>query len=221
MRITWKLIDKEKEREKGGFVGRLIEFRYVILALSADTQGGHKGPLGLGDSCSNYVFSRVLFLSLSIFSIFLGGFQKILQRVVMDFYREVPFSGEYPQEKVPSTACSKLGGLSAGSLDDLFSTQNMVSALPLSSSPFLSMIRADEVLLFSVCTCNTRSTCHGMGAFSLSLSASFNFFWVFLFYIFSLVQVSERETLSFSGLLFSHIFMLCLAFVVCLSCTIY
>ncbi|CBI29927.3 unnamed protein product, partial [Vitis vinifera] len=42
----------------------------------------------------------------------------------MDFYREVSVSGEYPQEQVPSTVCSKLGGLSAGSLDDLFSTQN-------------------------------------------------------------------------------------------------
>ena len=116
----------------------------------------------------------------------------------MDFCREVSFSGEYPQEKkVPSTACSKLGGLSAGSLDDLFSTQNMVSAsLPLiflgatqvfllfyfSNSPCHNMgtwsdeglrlrigVELMEVLLFSLCTSNTCSTIHAMGLFNLLL----------------------------------------------------
>lgn len=55
----------------------MIEFRFVILALSADTQEAIKDHWGT--AAQDYVFSCVLSLSLFLFIslfVFLGGFQK-------------------------------------------------------------------------------------------------------------------------------------------------
>ena len=58
----------------------------------------------------------------------------------MDFRRNVSVSGEFQQEQVLSSPCSKLGATLAatGSLDDLFPGQNTVSFLFLSLSHLLS-----------------------------------------------------------------------------------
>lgn len=151
------------------------------------------------------MFSFSLFLSSPYFWV---GFRKYCRGWLWISTGKFHFPGSTLRRRSLPQPAPSLGAYQLALLM-IFSPPRTWSVLPLSTSPFLSMIRADEVLLFSVCTCNTRSTCHGMGAFSLSLSASFNFFWVCLFYIFSLVQVSERETLSFSGFLFSYTYSCC------------
>ena len=188
--------ESEGGRESFGW---LIEFRFVILALSADTQEAIKDHWGT--AAQDYVFSCVLSLSpffLSPYLYFWVGFKNIAE----GGYGFLPGSISFrwiPSGAGPFHSLLQAWGLISwfswwsflhpeygqGSLSLMFFGYYFKLWSCFTFQVLLSLIwvlclmrvwvwglsRVDEVLLFSACTFNTCSTCH-WGLFPATLTSS-------------------------------------------------